>query len=453
MRIEENRLIHDLFRLTGKVSRQRYLAVGLVLFALKYALDYWLTAVVFHRPWTWFPYLDPLREIHGLTGVMVVDRQYALSMLALALPFIWIGTAMTSRRLRSAGLPLWVVILFFVPIANLVTLAILCILPEPHGDAAPRQRISPQSASFALLVASIVCTLLVLLGTGTLMHYGVGLFIALPFCLGFLSVLIYNLDGTRGFLSCMGVASLSVVIPGVVLLSFAMEGIGCLIMALPLALPLACLGGAIAWSIQDGIGASQGTAAILILLILYPPAVMCAEYVAAPEPPLLTVRSTVYIDAPPETVWRHVVSFADLPEPAEWIFRAGIAYPIRARIEGAGPGAIRRCEFSTGPFVEPIQVWDEPRLLQFAVTQNPAPMEEWTPYKNVHPKHLDNFLVSRKGQFLLEPLPSGRTRLEGTTWYTHNLWPAEYWQVWSDFIIHRIHQRVLVHIKRLAEGG
>ena len=452
MRIEATGVISDLFRLTGKVSRQRYLVVGLVLFAVKYALDYWLTAVVFHRSWTWFPYLDPLRELHGMRAMMAVDRQYALSMLALALPFIWIGTAMTSRRLRSAGLAQWVVVLFFIPIANLVTLAILCVLPEQAGVAAPRRPMSKASAFAALLITTIVCTLFVWLGTGPLLNYGVGLFIALPFCLGFLSVLIYNSDGTKSSLRCVGVAALSVVIPGVALLTFAMEGLGCLLMALPLALPLACLGGAIAWSIQDGIGARQGTAAVLILLIFYPPAVMCAEYVAAPEPPLLAVRSAVDIDAPPEAVWRYVVSFADLPEPTEWIFHTGIAYPIRARIEGSGPGAIRRCEFSTGPFVEPIEVWDEPRLLQFAVTQNPAPMEEWTPYTNVHPKHLDNFLVSRKGQFLLTPLPGGRTRLEGTTWYTHNLWPAGYWQVWSDFIIHRIHDRVLVHIKRLAEA-
>jgi uncharacterized membrane protein YhaH (DUF805 family) len=386
MRIAENGVIRDLFQFTGKASRQRYLVVGLALFAVKYALDYWLTAVRFHRGWTWFPYLDPLRG--GMSGVMAVDWPYSLSMLALALPFIWIGTAMTTRRLRSAGLPLWVVILFFIPIANLVTMAILCVLPERGGEAAPRRPMSSPSAIVALLVATTVCTLLVWLATGPLMNYGLGLFIALPFCLGFLSVLIYNSDGTKSALRCMGVAAFSVVIPGVALLGFAMEGIGCLLMALPLAVPLACLGGAIAWSIQDGVGARQGTAAMLILLILYPPAVMYAEYVVAPEPPLLTVRSTVDIDAPPETVWRHVVSFADLPDPTEWIFHTGIAYPIRARIEGAGPGAIRRCEFSTGPFVEPIQVWDEPRLLQFAVTQNPAPMEEWTPYKRIHPRQL-----------------------------------------------------------------
>src|SRR5205823_6660536 len=272
-------------------------------------------AIVFHHPWTWFPYLDPLRELHGVTGVMGVDWRYALSMLALALPFIWIGTAMTSRRLRSAGLAQWVVVLFFVPILNLVTLAILCILPERTGDYTPRRRMSSASTFFALLIATTVCTLFVWLGTGPRLNYGVGLFIALPFCLGFLTVLIYNSDGTKSSLQCIGVAALSVVVPGVALLSFAIEGIGCLVMALPLALPLACLGGAIAWSIQDGIGVRQGTAAILILLILYPPAVMCAEYVAAPEPPLLSVISAVDIEAPPETVWRHVVSFADLPAP------------------------------------------------------------------------------------------------------------------------------------------
>src|SRR5207253_3285274 len=108
----------DLFRLTGKVSRERYLAAGLLLFAAKYALDYWLTAIMFHRPWSWFPYLDPLREIHGMNAMLAVDREYALSMLALALPFIWVGTAMTARRLRSAGLPLWPVVLFFIPILN-----------------------------------------------------------------------------------------------------------------------------------------------------------------------------------------------------------------------------------------------------------------------------------------------------------------------------------------------
>src|SRR5256884_7520937 len=64
------------------------------------------------------------------------------------------------------------------------------------------------------------------------------------------------------------------------------------------------------------------------------------------------------IAAQPEQVWKHVVTVSELPEPTEWFFRAGLAYPQRARIVGSGIGAVRYCDFSTGPFVEPIEVWD-----------------------------------------------------------------------------------------------
>ena len=165
------------------------------------------------------------------------------------------------------------------------------------------------------------------------------------------------------------------------------------------------------------------------------------------------MKTAIEIDAPPTAVWRKVVAFSELPDPEDWLFRLGLAYPIRATIRGEGVGAERHCVFSTGSFVEPIEVWDEPRLLEFSVTSNPPLMEEWTPYRAVHPSHRDNFLVSNGGQFLLSPRPGGRTRLEGTTWYRHGMWPATYWQLWSDEIIHRIHRRVLRHSKSGAEGS
>ena len=181
------------------------------------------------------------------------------------------------------------------------------------------------------------------------------------------------------------------------------------------------------------------------------PAVMGLEHVLPPALPLLEVKSSVVVNAPPEKVWQNVVSFSELPPPEELIFKLGVAYPIRAEINGHGPGALRYCQFSTGPFVEPIEVWDAPRLLRFSVTHNPEPMEEWTPYRSVHPPHLEGFLESKGGQFRLVPLAEGRTLLEGTTWYHHHMWPAGYWQVWSDSIIHQIHLRVLNHVKKLSE--
>jgi hypothetical protein len=109
--------------------------------------------------------------------------------------------------------------------------------------------------------------------------------------------------------------------------------------------------------------------------------------------------------------------------------------------------------FSTGPFIEPIEVWDEPRLLRFSVAENPAPLNELTPYGHIEPRHLHGYFASEHGQFLLTPLPGGRTRLEGTTWCRDAIWPAAYWRAWSDYIVHRIHLRVLEHIKSEVEGA
>jgi hypothetical protein len=78
-------------------------------------------------------------------------------------------------------------------------------------------------------------------------------------------------------------------------------------------------------------------------------------------------------------------------------------------------------------------------------------MQEWSPY-DIHPPHVRDFLISHGGQFRLIALPGNRTRLEGTTWYEHNLWPAGYWRLWSDYLIHEIHFRVLRHVKEVTEA-
>jgi hypothetical protein len=223
-------------------------------------------------------------------------------------------------------------------------------------------------------------------------------------------------------------------------------------MAAPIMGALALLGAVIGYVVQRRPWSAASAPATLLVLLVSIPALMGAEYRSAPEPPLVAVRTSVVVDAPPERVWPHVVAFSDLAPPEELYFKTGIAYPMHAEIDGAGVGAVRRCVFSTGPFVEPIEVWDEPRLLKFSVSSQPPAMQELTPYGRIHPPHLDNYLVSEGGQFRLTPLEGGRTLLEGTTWYRNKMWPTEYWQLWSDWIIHRIHTRVLEHVKREAEA-
>jgi hypothetical protein len=224
-------------------------------------------------------------------------------------------------------------------------------------------------------------------------------------------------------------------------------------MMLPLAVPLALLGALIGYCVVAlGTRRPRDLGKVTFVLVALVPTMVGAEHMTTPEPLLFTCETSVVVDAPPEAVWRNVVSFSDLDPPTDWISCTGLAYPIRAWIDGTGVGATRHCEFSTGAFVEPIEVWHEPRLLRFTVTSNPAPMREWNPLFEIHPPHLDGFLVSKQGQFELTPLPGGRTLLRGSTIYQHGLWPASYWRLWSDPIIHRIHDRVLRHVKMLSES-
>jgi hypothetical protein len=388
------------------------------------------------------------------------------------LPFLAVGIVLTVRRLRDAGWPLWLAAFFFVPLPiNLLFFIVLCLIPsEPLasqrslGDVidAPsdlQSKVAPTEQRFAfmrmigaILVPFPVAAVVVYSGTYILRDYGWTLFLGLPFILPMLSVVIYGSGREITPGECFLIALLWVVMAILLMIAFAFEGLICILMMLPLALPVVVLGSMLGYFIVcSDLGGKRDLIKLILFLFALLPTMAGAEHISTPEPLRFTCETSVVINAPPEAVWKRVVSFSDLDPPDDWLFRSGVAYPIRARIEGTGVGAVRHCEFSTGAFVEPIVLWDEPRLLRFAVTSCPPPMREWNPFFDIHPPHLDGFLIAKQGEFLLTPFPGGKTHLKGSTLYQHGLWPASYWRLWSDPIIHRIHDRVLRHIKALAE--
>jgi uncharacterized membrane protein YhaH (DUF805 family) len=457
--------LSDLWTWQGTVGRVPYLLLGTVLMVIKYALDYLVAFLFFDRTWRPFDYLMLPSQVGRIDQLSFEDRLFYASLLLMALPFVWSGVALTLRRLRATGLPRPLVVLFFIPVVNLLFFVLLGLLPTKPEEERPRlprleglrkvhERLGGDnptaSAAIALLFTVPIGLGLTLLSVEVMGNYGWGLFVGLPFSVGMVSVLLFGFQQPRSLGSSLAVAALSIAFLGAALLALAFEGAICLIMAAPIGMVLGLMGGVVGWAIQLRPWNTSEIPYLALAVAVTLPALMAAEYTSDLQPPRLAVVTAVEIDAPPETVWEHVVSFAELPEPDDWLFHTGAAYPVRAEMHGQGVGAVRHCVFSTGAFVEPIEVWDEPRQLRFTVAEQPPPLKEWSPW-DIHPPHLDHYLVSERGQFLLTPLPDGRTRLEGTTWYTNKMWPAFYWQLWSDMAIHRIHKRVLNHIKRLCK--
>lgn len=195
---------------TGTLDRVGYARWGIALLAMKLSLDWLVASVVFERSWSVLHYyVLPLSGIEFWTAIDHPIRAYELTMLLMSLPFLWLGVALTVRRLRHLGWPIAFVLLFVLPMANVLLFSVL-LIGSGEGDAARRT-----------------------------------------------------------------------------------------------------------------------TAA------------------------------------------------------------------------GAGPGAIRRCTFTTGDFIEPIEVWDEPNLLRFGVTACPPTMTEMSPWGEITAPHLEGNFVSTRGQFLL----------------------------------------------------
>src|SRR5262245_47998927 len=419
----------------------------------KYVVDAAVIGLVLGRFWTPLDYL-------GLPSIAVRSRtlgekpDWLLLGLALwTLPFIWIGVAMTLRRAVDAGRSAWLCLLFFVPIGNYVLMLVLSGLPtrEPTAwrrhDPAPQREAQLRSA-FAGVAAGAAAALLVLLASVFLARrYGGGLFFGAPLILGMMTAFVFNNRHPRTRTATLRVVLVGLVVTGGVLVLFALEGILCVAMALPLAAPLALLGAVAGRAIAVRTPAPASHAWLLALVL---PGVAAVE-TSPVSSPLHEVVSVVEVEAPPEIVWTNVVSFSELSAPPAWIFRLGVAFPRRARIEGTGVGAVRYCEFSTGPFVEPITRWEEPWRLAFDVASQPPPMAEWSPYRRVHAPHLDGYFRTRRGEFRLAGLPGNRTRLEGRTWYEIEMAPQIYWKTLADVIVSRIHLRVLAHVKALAE--
>ena len=300
--------------------------------------------------------------------------------------------------------------------------------------------------ALSLLISIAAGIGLIALATGR-GAYGWLLFLAVPFVIGFLAVIVYSWNRPRTLRQCLWVSLWPFFGICVLLLALKMEGLYCIAMAAPLAIPLGLIGGYMGWL------ATRNRGAVAIgscLILLMPTGIVLGPH--GPRPQTFTVTTSIVVNAPPEIVWRRVTDFPAIVSPPELMFRGGVAFPIESDIDGAGVGATRRCVLSTGVLNETVTAWNPPFLLRFRVNSTPPAMHELSPWPDIDPPHLHGFYEAQQGQFNLTELPGHRTLVEGTSWYSHGLEPAQYWRLWSDYVVHRVHTRVL-RTHQDARGG
>src|SRR5882672_1842651 len=114
------------FKVDQPISRGSYFLAGLLLFLLKHNLDR-LIALAYRRPWGVFNYLVPLQKAAQVSSLSPDERSFLGALLFTAIPFVAVGVWLTLRRLRTLGLPGWLVAGFFVPVLNLLLFGYLSL--------------------------------------------------------------------------------------------------------------------------------------------------------------------------------------------------------------------------------------------------------------------------------------------------------------------------------------
>jgi hypothetical protein len=188
--------------------------------------------------------------------------------------------------------------------------------------------------------------------------------------------------------------------------------------------------------------------------------VMALPLVTAPwEKPVLyrlderEVENVIEIKASPEVIWRNIASVRAIrPEelPPSWSHRIGFPNPVEATLSHEGVGGVRHATFTGGLyFLETVDIWDPERRLAFTIAAQtdlipPTTLDE-------HVRVGGPYFDALRGEYRLEPLGNGTTRLHLSSrhrvstdfnWYAH---------LWTDAIMSDLQKRILVVIRQRCE--
>src|SRR3989441_4883932 len=295
------------FGLLASVDRRTYLTNGLALMGFKYAVDAGAVGLATGRFWSPLDYLLPfyLLRAEKLAGA---PAWFLPAFVVWTLPFLWIGVAMTLRRAVDAGRSPWLALAFFVPLFNYLVMLALCGLPtvplsrweEQAGGRTVDARLPVALYGVAAGLAVAIPT--ILLNVYVLRRYSTSLFLGTPFTLGAVTAYVFNRAAPQGAGATAQVVSLSLVLLAGAMLLFALEGLVCVVLALPLALALAILGGIFGRAIALH---TPGRAGHLASLVLAAPLLAGLDEARGPSPtPPYQVEDSVVVAAPRAVGWR-----------------------------------------------------------------------------------------------------------------------------------------------------
>jgi uncharacterized membrane protein YhaH (DUF805 family) len=434
------------FSFKGRIGPAPYAAWAVAIFLSQFLIPLSLGKLLRADAWT---YLMPHRALQ--VGGGSADLVHALGA-AYLLIAAWALAALAFRRANDANVGGWIAVFAIAPVIQILVIIVLCFVPS---DREPRVSVAGPPEPISILAAAVLGVLagagltLVAVALSTLVFgtYGYALFLLTPFVIGIVCAYIANYRADIGGGQTALAVTIAVVLGSLTLVAVAVEGLICIIMAAPLGLGMALIGGVLgrAMALQARRPAGQPLQCIALLPLMF-----AVENMLPPSAHFDT-EQTIAVAAPPEAVWRSILSTDPVEGPLALPFRLGVAYPLRGEVHGEGIGAVRYGEFSTGTAIERMTEWVPNRKLAFVVVRDIPGMRELSPYEHVHAPHVIGYFRTISTSFELVPRSDGGTDIVERTAHEVRLDPVPYWLPMAQWIVRQNNARVLAHIRNHAE--
>ncbi len=428
------------------IRRAAYLVGALALIASQNLVAWWvIQAYGTARPIDLSFWLTPLA---AALEIQYLSPFLAAAVFAYSLAVAWVLALLSFRLARQTNRGFILAVLSVVPIVQLPAIALNAVLParDALGEKSPAHGHAARSVTIGLLSGVALIVLAVLVSAVTFGAYGWGLFVMTPFLVGATTGYLVNSREDLGTSRTMKLAILAAGLGSLALIVLALEGIACILLAAPLAVPVVML------------GAALGRRVSLVLLerknpiasVAFVPMVFMMGGAVPAEAPIMTQHDIV-IAASTERVWQALTAAEIIRTSPGLPALAGLAHPIRSQLVGEGVGARRIGTFSTGPAVEVVTRWEPGETLAFQVERQPPAMEEMSPYRRVHAPHVEGYFTTGETRFELTSLKGGRTRLRIHSEHWLMIDPLPYWEPIARLAIRLNVERVLKDIKVKSE--
>jgi hypothetical protein len=231
---------------------------------------------------------------------------------------------------------------------------------------------------------------------------------------------------------------------------FRVEGLICVLFALPGALICAALGGIIGGLLgrRNRIRSSTLACVVLLPFLLAP-----LETMIAPPVETRTVANEIRIHAPAEVVWRNierVPAIAPTEIRTTWAQHIGFPKPVEATLSYEGVGGVRHASFERGlMFIETVTAWEPENRLAFGIKADTAKIPATT--LDEHVTIGGHYFDVLDGEYSLETAPDGDTILHLKSEQRLSTDFNAYAGLWTDAVMRTLQGSILEVIRRRCE--